>query len=114
MNKIEELLAYQQEIANLEYTINLLSWELKISTPRNAERNLMSLITDFEDKLFTLKTAPIYERILTSAINSKEFNLLEEAEQRYILNLLRLNFYIPLSYGILNIVIYESKYISII
>lgn len=89
MNKIEELLAYQQEIANLEHTINLLSWELKISTPRNAESNLISLITDFEDKLFTLKTAPIYERILNSAINSKEFNLLEEAEKRYILNLLR-------------------------
>lgn len=89
MNKIEELLAYQQEIANLEHTINLLSWELKISTPRNAESNLISLITDFEDKLFTLKTAPIYERILNSAINSKEFNLLGEAEKRYILNLLR-------------------------
>ena len=56
MEKYNELLDFQKQITDLEYTINLLSWDLKISTPKNATGDLIKLITSFEDKIFKLKT----------------------------------------------------------
>jgi len=32
MKEIEKLLEYQKKIVDIQYTVNLLSWDLKIST----------------------------------------------------------------------------------
>ena len=89
MNSLKKLLNYQQEIFNIQYTINILRWELKISTPKKAENDLIDLITHYESKLFELETSNDYGNLLNEALADEEFKKIEEPEQRYILNLLR-------------------------
>lgn len=89
MKNLQKLLNYQQDISNIQYTINILRWELKISTPKKAEDNLIKLITHYENKLFELQTSDYYGQLLNKIIKDEEFNKVEESEQRYILNLLR-------------------------
>ena len=45
---MKEFLEYQREIANIQYTINLLSWELRINAPKDSEKNLIDLISFHE------------------------------------------------------------------
>lgn len=89
MNKVNELLKYQKEISYIQYALNILRWDLRISTPKKAQSNLIDLITNYENKLFALKTSTNYGILLEETINSKEFSVLEEPEQRYIRNLFR-------------------------
>ena len=84
---MKEFLEYQKDIANLEYTINLLSWELKINAPIGSNDDLINLISSYEKKLFELSTNEKYGKLLNDTINSKEYSLLEEAEKRYINNI---------------------------
>lgn len=86
---IEELRKYQEEIANIEYTCNLLKWELRINAPKKSQNDLVNLISYYDMKVFNLKTSDEYGKILYDAIESEEFSRLEEAEARYIKNLLR-------------------------
>ena len=86
---IEKLRKYQEEIANIEYTCNLLSWELRINAPKKSQNDLVNLISYYDMKVFNLKTSDEYGQILYDAIESEEFSRLEEAEVRYIKNLLR-------------------------
>ena len=48
MESLKKLLDYQKAIADLQYTINLLSWELRVSAPKKSEDNLSDLITYHE------------------------------------------------------------------
>lgn len=89
MNNIEKLLNYQKEIASIQYTINILRWDLRISTPSGAEDDMIKLLTIYESKLFDLQTNINYGKLLKDAINDEHFNNLEEPEQKYIYNLLR-------------------------
>ena len=84
---MKEFLEYQKDIANLEYTINLLSWELKINAPIGSNDDLINLISSYEKKLFELSTNEKYGKLLNDTINRKEYSLLEEAEKRYSNNL---------------------------
>ena len=86
MSELEKLEQYQQKITELQYTINVLSWDLKISCPEKSQDNMIKLITNYENKLFELTTSSFYGDLLTDAINSEEFNLLEDAEKKYIYN----------------------------
>lgn len=87
MEKIQKLLDYQKEITDLQYTINILTWDLRISAPKKTSDELIKLITAWEEKLFKLQKSEEYKQRLLDAIKSEEFKSLEEAEQRYILNL---------------------------
>ena len=87
MNALTQLLEYQKEISNLEYTINLLKWELKINAPKNSQPDLIKLITQYESKLFELLISEKYGTLLTNVINDSNFDSIEEAERRYIQNL---------------------------
>ena len=89
MEKLKKMLKYQNDIAEIQYTINLLEWELRISTPEGAKDDLIELITGYENKLFKLQTSEEYGVLLNDTINSDYFKTLEEPEQRYIKNLLR-------------------------
>lgn len=89
MNNIKALLKYQKEISYIQYTINILKWDLRISTPACAEDDMIKLITIYEKKLFDLQTNFSYGKLLKSVVNDNYFNDLEEAEKRYIYNLLR-------------------------
>ncbi|MCH5166788.1 MAG: carboxypeptidase M32 [Erysipelotrichales bacterium] len=89
MEKLKKLLDYQKEISNIQYTLNLLRWELKISTPEKAEQDLIDLITNYESKLFELQTSDYYGELLNEVVDDQEFKNIEEAERRYICKLLR-------------------------
>jgi len=89
VESIKKLLNYQKEITDIQYTINLLKWELRINAPAQSYDNLINLISSFENKLFKLQTEKIYEELLLNAINSKDFSKLSEAERRYIYNAYR-------------------------
>ena len=52
---MDEFLKYQQEIANIQYTINLLTWELKIIAPNDSKDDLVDLITYHEKNYLNYK-----------------------------------------------------------
>lgn len=89
MKKIEQLLKYEEKILNLQYTINLLEWELKISAPKKSEEDLIHLIMKYENELFQMKTSIEYGKLLQEVVDSIEFQEVEVPEQKYILDLLK-------------------------
>ena len=89
MESLNKLLDYQKDISNLQYTISLLKWELKVSAPKKSEKNLIGLITYYEGKLFELQTSKYYGELLNKVITDSSFNDMSEEEQRYIYNIAR-------------------------
>ena len=65
MNKIDLLRKYQKTISELQYTINLLTWDLKISAPDQSTDSQLALIASYDDKLFKLQTSKKYEKLYT-------------------------------------------------
>lgn len=90
--KLEKLRKYQKEIFDLQHCINVIGWDLRISTPRDEKEEVIDLISGLEDKLFKSQTNNDYEILLKGAIESDEFKELSLSEQRYINNLLK-NYY---------------------
>lgn len=86
---MKKFLKYQEEIANLQYTINLLLWELRVVAPKDSETDLINLISYHEKRLFNLQTSIEYYNLLNGVINSQEYKNLSIEEQRYIQNLLK-------------------------
>ncbi len=86
---MKDFFKYQEEIANLQYTINLLLWELRVVAPKDSETDLINLISYHEKRLFNLQTSIEYYNLLNGAINSQEYKNLSIEEQRYIQNLLK-------------------------
>jgi len=86
---MNDFLEYLREITNLQYTINLLSWELRINSPRNSWQDLIHLISYHEQKLFDLQTSDYYGQLLNDTINSPASKQLSEPEKRYLNILLR-------------------------
>ncbi len=84
MEKYNKLLDYQKQITDLECVLNILAWDLRISTPRDAKDYVINVKSGLESKIFELKTSPLYEKLLLDCINSSYFDTLDEAEQRYI------------------------------
>ena len=84
MNKLDKLLKYQKKISDLEYTINILNWDLRVNTPKSAIDDLIKLITNYENQLFKLKTNKKYETLLVDLISSKDIKDLSIEEQKYI------------------------------
>ncbi len=90
--KLEKLREYQKEIFDLQHCINVIGWDLRISTPKDEKEEVVDLIGSLEDRLFKLQTSKDYEILLKDAIESNEFKELSLSEQRYINNLLK-NYY---------------------
>ena len=90
--KIEKLREYQKEIFDLQHCINIIGWDLRISTPKDEKDDVVNLIGRLEDKLFKLQINKDYEFLLKDAIESDEFKNLSLSEQRYVNNLLK-NYY---------------------
>ncbi len=86
---MKKFLEYQQQIANIQYTINLLQWELRILSPKDSKINLVDLISYHQTNLFKLQTSEKYGDLLNETINSEDFKNLSEPEKRYVYNLLR-------------------------
>lgn len=84
---MEKLLEYLKQVSDLEYVINLLNWDLRISTPNGAKGDLIKTITSLEEKLFKLKTSDEYRNLLFGALKSDEYEKLSDPEKRYIENL---------------------------
>lgn len=86
---MDNFLKYQNEIASIQYTINLLLWELKINAPKDSEKDLIDLISYHKKNLFSMQTSIQYGNLLKAAMESLEYQTLSEEEKRYIQNLLR-------------------------
>lgn len=74
----ENLKNYEGKILELQHIINLISWDLRVSTPSGAKDNLIELVGNLESKLFALKTSEEYGKLLKNLIESEEFNSLKE------------------------------------
>ncbi|MEG1146727.1 MAG: carboxypeptidase M32 [Bacilli bacterium] len=89
MNCFMDFKNYQKEIADLQYTCNLLMWELKIIASKDSQLSLVELISKYNNKLFLLQTSDEYGNLLQKAILDEEFLKLTVEEKRYIKNLLK-------------------------
>ena len=78
--KLEKLRKYQKEIFDLQHCINVIGWDLRISTPRDEKEEVVTLISGLEDKLFKLQINNDYEILLKGAIESDEFKELSLSE----------------------------------
>ena len=86
---MQEFLEYQNLINDKQYVINMLRWDMKISSPENSRDDLINLIGKLEEELFELITSNKYGKILKNCIESEEFQSLSTKEQRFIQKLLR-------------------------
>lgn len=86
---MKEFLEYQKEIADIQYTINLLNWEFRIVSSVDGRKSLIDLISYHEKRLFELKSSEKYGYLLDKVCQSEEFEALSEEERRYIYNLRR-------------------------
>lgn len=84
---MKELLAYLKNITELQESINILNWELRICAPEQSKKHINELISKLERKLFVLETSEDYKTILFNLVSSSEFKELSEEEQKYIHNL---------------------------
>ena len=81
---MNRLLEYQKEIFDLEHTINIINWDLLVSTPRDEKDSVISLLGNLESKLFSLETSSKHGEVLEEFINSDDFDKLPNAEKRYV------------------------------
>lgn len=84
MNKLEKLRNYQKELRNLQYIINLLTWDLRVSSPIDSKNDLIERISELEVKLFKLETSDEYEKLIDDVIKSDNYNNINEEEKRCI------------------------------
>lgn len=89
---MKEFLAYLKNITDLQETINILNWELRICAPTQSKEHISHLISVLERKLFLLETNDQYKRLLFNLVSSEEFKTLTNHEQKYIHNLCRTYF----------------------
>ncbi len=80
---MDNLINYLNDIKNLEYTLNLLNWELRVNAPVESKDDLIEVIGSLDEKLFKLNTSNEYESLLKNVIEN-EFDNLSEIEKRYI------------------------------
>lgn len=45
---MNRLLEYQKEIFDLEHTINIINWDLLVSTPKDEKNSVISLLGNLE------------------------------------------------------------------
>lgn len=83
---MDNLINYLNDIKNLEYTLNLLNWELRVNAPVESKDDLIEVIGSLDEKLFKLNTSNEYESLLKNVIEN-EFDNLSEIEKRYISDL---------------------------
>ena len=81
---VNNLLEYQKEIFDLEHTINIINWDLLVSTPKDEKNSVISLLGNLESKLFSLETSSKHGEVLEEFINSDDFDKLPDAENRYV------------------------------
>lgn len=84
---MKELDAIINEIDDKNYIINLLGWEAAEVAPNNAVNYINSLCDKLSEEIDKTLTSDKYYKALTKAINSKNFNKLNELEKHYILAL---------------------------
>ena len=77
------LLNYQNKIAELEYLVNILGWELRTKAPINSQEYLSKILNEHELDLFKLKTSEEYINLLNNYLNSEEASDHSEEINRY-------------------------------
>lgn len=80
---MDKLLIYLENIKNVEYTLNLLNWDLRVSSPKYSKDDLINLISFYDKKIYELTTSIKYEELLKNVLDY-ELNDLTKVEQLYI------------------------------
>lgn len=84
MNAIKKLLNYIRETNELEHMINILDWEIKVVAPPLANYDMLKEKNKLEERVFKRKISKKFGFLLEEALASCEYELLEDAEKRYI------------------------------
>ncbi len=83
MKELETLMNYQKRIAELEYILNLLSWDMRVHSPKGGKEYVVEVKTKLEGEVFQLKTQKEYQTLLSNFISSEEFSRLDEKRKKY-------------------------------
>ena len=84
MDYYNELMNIITEKTDLEYQINLLNWELRITGAKKSKNYIIDNISRLEDKYYSLVTSDKYGDLLLKFIDSKD---LKDLESKTICNL---------------------------
>ena len=76
-NKLMELIT---DITDLEYTINLINWELRISGSNESKDYLIDVISRLEKKYYNLITSNEYGTFLKEELDNKELSDIERIQ----------------------------------
>ena len=76
-NKLMELIT---DITDLEYTINLINWELRISGSNESKDYLIDVISRLEKKYYNLITSNEYGSLLKEELDNKELSDIERIQ----------------------------------
>ena len=87
MNKLDEFKDLLDKIGAYRYTTSILRWEMDTIAPNKSYDYLIEVSSKYEVEAFKLATSDNYIKLLNEVIDSKDFNKLEELEQKYLLNL---------------------------
>ena len=87
MTKLEELKKYLDSIAQFNYTCAILRWEMDTVAPKKSYDYLINVSSNYELEAFKLSTSDEYIKKINNLINSDEFNMLNDLEQNYVLQL---------------------------
>lgn len=88
MKEQTKLINYLKKIADLQYTANILNWEMDTIAPKKSLNYLIEVKINIEIKAFKLSTNKKYHTLLENTINSKEYNKLSKEEQIYLKDLI--------------------------
>lgn len=80
---MDKLITYLEKVKNVEYTLNLLNWDLRVSSPNDSKDDLINLISYYDEEIFNLTTSSEYENLLKYVIDN-ELDNLTTLEQLYI------------------------------
>ena len=76
-NKLMKLIT---DITDLEYTINLINWELRISGSNESKDYLIDVISRLEKKYYNLITSNEYGTFLKEELDNKELSDIERIQ----------------------------------
>jgi len=87
MNKYDKLIDMLNKIADLNYIVTTLRWEMDTVAPKKSHDYLIEVSSKFELEAFKISTSDEYIDIINNLINSIEFEKMNDLQKKYIMDL---------------------------
>ena len=87
MNKYDKLIDMLNKIADLNYIVTTLRWEMDTVAPKKSHDYLIEVSSKFELEAFKISTSDEYIDIINNLINSIEFKKMNDLQKKYIMDL---------------------------